>query len=145
LPWALTATWWPGSDEPLLIAQLATTRTEGRRTHSSLATDTRAQLRELAASWTMAGWADDHLVIPTITAVRAHIGGQAITVQSGRWRWAHCARPDPDLWQPLGRCLFGVTTSHEEPSTSLDYARAFLDALDDGHATIGELNVVHPP
>ena len=116
-----TATWWPHSDEPLLVIMIPGPRRRWRG-HGWALRD--QGLDEFAC------WGGDYLNPPVTSLVSARREAGRLMVSRGGRSWVSCPLPDDETWASTEQCFVGVCEAPQR--TDVDVAALFISRLDRG-------------
>ena len=118
-PGALTATWWPGSDHPLLVVEVDDTAL--------------ARLRP----W-FARKLDDHVEIPRHPDARVRRSDRGVCLYIGHTRIGGTVAAQPS-WLAEPSCTVGLLPADLTRGDCLTVAAQFAVLLDLGHALVAEV------
>jgi len=137
-------TFWPDSDEPLLLVSVHA----GAEAGSPL-----TQMAEIDATYCrrlgFASWGEDMLEIPNVDSLTVALGDTAMELRVGGHPWLFSDQVEPgsaSAWLAAfnGCCLMGLVLPDPSGDPTPTFAR-FLTGLSSGAALIGQVEVVAGP
>ncbi|MEU7823075.1 hypothetical protein [Catellatospora sp. NPDC049133] len=132
------ATYWPGTEDPLLIIDVpAECPATVRAAPDSALPAELVAVRHLAE---FGVWADGEVSVPSLSAITVEHDSHGVSVYASGTCWARRSGT-PATWGEHDTVLVGAASGLPRHLSADAYAQLFTELLEDGRAVIGEADL----